>query len=230
MKFLTSDKQNIENNSIVEFSYDVNNKISIHHRWNPLRIRDDKTRLYRNGEISKTMNDLNIAINIWRSIHNCITNAMIIGNESINSGNIYDTDKILETDDVYYSRNIPRDSLLSVHMLNFHNQAIKKKLYEFSKDRSSLLELCGGEGGDMNRWIEYQYSFILSIDLVKQNIYNPRSGGYSRLLKKKNQSRKIAKDEKNYFPDIVFAVGDCAESINNSVLLKLLMMKKVIIY
>ena len=214
-EILTSDKQNIENNSIVEFSYDVNNKISIHHRWNPLRIRDDKTRLYRNGEISKTMNDLNIAINIWRSIHNCITNAMIIGNESINSGNIYDTDKILETDDVYYSRNIPRDSLLSVHMLNFHNQAIKKKLYEFSKDRSSLLELCGGEGGDMNRWIEYQYSFILSIDLVKQNIYNPRSGGYSRLLKKKNQSRKFAKDEKNYFPDIVFAVGDCAESINN---------------
>ena len=71
-------------------------------------------------------------------------------------------DKILESDDVYYSRNIPRDSLLSLHMLNFHNQAIKKKLYEYSKDRNSLLELCGGEGGDMNRWVEYNYSFILA--------------------------------------------------------------------
>jgi hypothetical protein len=97
-------------------------------------------------------------------------------------------------------------------MLNFHNQCIKKKLYEFSSNRSSLLELCGGEGGDMNRWLEYNYSFILSIDLVKQNIYNPRSGGYSRLIKKKNQSRKM--NDKVYFPDIVFAVGDCSIPIN----------------
>tara|TARA_B110000858_G_scaffold198357_1_gene264236 strand:- start:2060 stop:4999 length:2940 start_codon:yes stop_codon:yes gene_type:complete len=214
---LTHDNQFIEDNSIIEFSYDVNDKISINHRWNPLRVRDDKTRLYKKGEISKTMNDLNIAINVWRSIHNSITNAMIIGNQDPDINNIYNntTDKILESDDVYYSRNIPRDSLLSIHMLNFHNQAIKKKLYEYSKDRNSLLELCGGEGGDMNRWIEYNYSFILSIDLVKKNIYNPRSGGYSRLIKKKNQTRKISKDEKVYFPDIVFVAGDCSESINN---------------
>ena len=221
---LTDDNQLIEDNSIIEFNYDVNHKISINHRWNPLRVRDDKTRLYRKGEISKTMNDLNIAINVWRSIHNSITNAMIIGNQDTNINKVYNntTDKILEADDIYYSRNIPRESLLSVHMLNFHNQAIKKKLYEYSKDRNSLLELCGGEGGDMNRWIEYNYSFILSIDLVKQNIYNPRSGGYSRLIKKKNQSRRISKDEKVYFPDIVFAAGDCAESINNGTAAKVI--------
>ena len=221
---LTDDNQIIEDNSIVEFNYDVNNKICIHYRWNPLRIRDDKTRLYRKGELSKTMNDLNIAINVWRSMHNCITNAMIIGNQDINLNKVYNTttDKILEADDVYYSRNIPRDSLLSVHMLNFHNQAIKKKLYEYSSDRSSLLELCGGEGGDMNRWIEYNYSFILSVDLVKQNIYNPRSGGYSRLIKKKNQYRKVSKDEKTYFPDIVFVAGDCSESINNGTAAKVI--------
>ena len=214
----------IENNSIIEFSYDVNNKISINHRWNPLRVRDDKTRLYKKGEISKTMNDLNIAINVWRSIHNSITNAMIIGNQDTNINKVYNntTDKILESDDVYYSRNIPRDSLLSIHMLNFHNQAIKKKLYEYSKDRNSLLELCGGEGGDMNRWIEYNYTFVLSIDLVKKNIYNPRSGGYSRLIKKKNQARRISKEDKVYFPDIVFAAGDCAESINNGTAAKVI--------
>ncbi len=211
----TDDNKIIEDNSIIEFSYEVNNNISIHHRWNPLRIRDDKTRLYKKGEISKTMNDLNIAINIWRSIHNSVTNSMIMGKEDININNTYNNnsiDKILDSDDVYYSRNIPRESLLSIHMLNFHNQCIKKKLYEFSSNRSSLLELCGGEGGDMNRWLEYRYSFILSIDLVKQNIYNPRSGGYSRLIKKKNQSRKM--QDKVFFPDIVFAVGDCSVSIN----------------
>ena len=210
----TEEDQIIEDNSIIEFSYDPNDKISIHYRWNPLRIRDDKTRLFKKGEISKTMNDLNIAINIWRSIHNSVTNAMIMGNDDININKVYNNnsiDKILDSGDVYYSRNIPRESLLSIHMLNFHNQCIKKKLYEYSSNRSSLLELCGGEGGDMNRWLEYQYSFILSIDLVKQNIYNPRSGGYSRLIKKKNQSRK---NTNAYFPDIVFAVGDCSVPIN----------------
>ncbi len=212
----TEDDNIIENNSIVEFSYDVNDKISINHRWNPLRIRDDKTRLFRTGELSKTMNDLNIAINVWRSIHNSVTYAMIMGNEDINDNDYSNTsiEKILDTGDVYYSRNIPRESLLSINMLNFHNQCIKKKLYEYSTDRNSLLELCGGEGGDMNRWLDYQYSFVLSIDLVKRNIYNPRSGGYSRLIKRKNQLKRINSGEKIYFPDIVFVVGDCSKPIN----------------
>lgn len=208
----TIENQIIENNQIIEFSYDLNSKISIHHRWNPLRVREDKTRLYLSGEISKTMNDLSTAINVWRSIHNSVTNQMIMGNEITNLEN--EDDKILESDDIYYSRNIPRESLLSVNMLNFHNQCIKNKLYQFSKDRTSLLELCGGEGGDMNRWIDFEYNFILSIDLVKQNIYNPKSGGYSRLLKKKNQFKRLHKD-KYYFPDMVFAVGDCSLPINN---------------
>jgi|UniRef100_A0A6C0JP37 hypothetical protein len=212
----TSDNDNIEDNSIVEFSYDNNDKVYISHRWNPLRVRDDKTRLYRKGEISKTMNDLNTAINVWRSIHNSVTYSMIMGNQTINHNNLLDSnvERILESGDVYYSRNIPRESLLSINMLNFHNQCIKKKLYEFSKDRNSLLELCGGEGGDMNRWLDYQYSFILSIDLVKQNIYNPRSGGYSRMLKRKNQYKRISSSDKAYFPDMVFAVGDCSLPIN----------------
>jgi len=221
----TENNENIENNSIIEFSYEPNNKKNIHHRWSPLRVREDKTRLFKTGEISKTMNDLNIAINIWRSIHNSVTNAMIMGNEDINFNTIYNNnivDKLLDTGDVYYSRNIPRESLLSIHMLNFHNQCIKKKLYEYSSNRTSLLELCGGEGGDMNRWLEYQYSFILSIDLVKQNIYNPRSGGYSRLIKKKNQSRRNNKGDNIYFPDIVFTVGDCSVPINTGECAKIL--------
>ena len=102
--------------AIVEFNYDkriIKFQLIIDGTF--LRVRDDKTRLYRKGEISKTMNDLNIAINVWRSIHNSITNAMIIGNQDTNINKIYNntTDKILEADDVYYSRAIPRESLLS---------------------------------------------------------------------------------------------------------------------
>ena len=78
----TMENQIIENNQIIEFSYDLNNKISINHRWNPLRVREDKTRLFLSGEISKTMNDLSTAVNVWRSIHNSVTNQMIITNSN----------------------------------------------------------------------------------------------------------------------------------------------------
>ena len=207
----------IEDNSIIEFSYELNNDKSVNLRWSADRVREDKTRLYRQGKLSKTLNDLTIALNIWRCIHNNVTTAMIMGNDVVFSKEASDSavDRILETDDVYYTRNIPRESLLSLYMLNFHNQGIKKKLYSMPTERSSLLELCGGEGGDMNRWLDNNYSFILSIDLVKKNIYNPRSGGYSRILKQRNRFKKMNEGSKVYFPDIVFATGDCSESIRD---------------
>ena len=68
----------------------------------------------------------------------------------------------------------------------------------------------------MNRWLDNNYSFILSIDLVKKNIYNPRSGGYSRILKQRNRFKKMNEGSKVYFPDIVFATGDCSYKLHLS--------------
>jgi len=201
----------IENNSIVEFQYNNDDKLHVSERWNVLRVREDKTRIYRNeNTLSKTANDYGVALNIWRSIHIPVTMAMIIGNENISS--IEDVEN-LDSEDIYYSRNISRDNLLSVHMLNFHNQGIKRYLYkDIPKKKGSLLELCCGDGGDMNRWIDSGYNFILGIDFVKHNIYNPVSGGYSRMLKRRKQFIKNAPKDA-YFPNIVFAAGDCSANI-----------------
>jgi SAM-dependent methyltransferase len=203
----------IENNSIVEFQYNNDENIHISERWNVLRVREDKTRIYRNeNTLSKTANDYGVALNIWRSIHVPVTMAMITGNENLSYINNVEN---LDSDDIYYSRNITRDNLLSVHMLNFHNQGIKRYLYkEVSKNKGSLLELCCGDGGDMNRWIDSGYNFILGIDYVKHNIYNPVSGGYSRMLKRRKQFVKNAPKD-SYFPNIVFAAGDCSANIKN---------------
>lgn len=204
----------IESDSIIEFKYINNNTMNIHDRWIPIRVREDKTRIYKRGQLSKTANDISVALNIWSSIHNPVTTAMITGNENINNKEVNLT-KLLQSDDIYYSRNIPRNSLLSYNMMNFHNICIKKMLYDFPKDKATLLELAGGQGGDMNRWVDSGYKFILSIDLVKNNIYNSRSGAYSRLLRNKaNYMRQYTK-EKAYFPDIAFACGDCSVSIKN---------------
>jgi SAM-dependent methyltransferase len=203
----------IENNSIVEFQYNNDNDLYVSERWKPLRVRDDKTRIYRNEKtLSKTANDYGVALNIWRSIHNPVTIAMIMGNENISSKHAIEN---LDTEDIYYTRNISRDNLLSVHMLNFHNQGIKKYLYkDIPKKKGSLLELCCGDGGDMNRWIDSGYNFILGIDFVKHNIYNPVSGGYSRMMKRRKQFIRKG-DNTAYFPNIVFAAGDCAAYIKN---------------
>jgi len=206
----------IESESIVEFKYINDTSIPISQRWVPLRVREDKTRIYKKGILSKTANDLGVALNIWRSIHNPVTSAMITGNEPVYNKDIdiSTDDRLLEADDVYYSRNIPRESLLSVSMLNFHNQGIKKMLYDKPLKKKSLLELACGEAGDLGRWLDSGYSFILGIDFVKKNIYNPKSGCYARMLKRQYQYVNNV-EKKIFYPDMAFAVGDCAMPIKN---------------
>lgn len=208
----------IEGESIVEFKYTLDEKIPIGLRWSALRVREDKTRIYKQGKLSKTANELGVAINIWRSIHLPVTASMIIGNEPVFSKDAPDDmeDRLLETDDIYYSREIPRDSLLSVHMLNFHNQGIKRALYMKTEKKGTLLELACGQGGDMNRWVDAKFSFVLGVDLVKNNIYNPRYGAYSRMLKRRKQYvEKVEDADKINYIDMVFVVGDCTANLKD---------------
>jgi hypothetical protein len=65
-------------------------------------------------------------------------------------------------------------------MQQFHNIGIKNMLYSKHKYKDALLELACGEGGDMNRWIENSYKFVLGIDYVKNNIQIPERGYWLR--------------------------------------------------
>jgi hypothetical protein len=78
----------IEDEIIVEFNYDIT-ETNPSLRWKPMRVREDKTRIYRQGILSKTLNDYKTASNIWRSIHNPISQSNIMGNERI-INNAYD--------------------------------------------------------------------------------------------------------------------------------------------
>jgi len=204
----------IEGDLIVEFRYILDESIPVSMRWIPMRVRDDKTRVYKTGELSQTANDLKVALSIWRTIHNPVTESIIRGKAPIMNMDILDVE-LLEADDVYYSRNIPREALLSYNMLQFHNLGIKTMLYSKHKKKGSLVELACGEGGDMKRWIDNDYKFILGIDLVKKNIYGPMSGAYSRLLGERKRYFRVRKEEreKPIFPNMVFIAGDCGKSI-----------------
>jgi hypothetical protein len=208
----------ITNDSIVEFAYDPSKKnVPIMNRWIPLRVRVDKTRIFKkNQTLSKTANDLNVAISIWRTIHKPVERDMITGVQNIPTEAISGTleERLLGIDDVYYARDIPRQFMLSVHMLDFHNQGIKKMLYSRIPEnrRDSLLELACGMAGDLPRWRDYGYRFIMGVDISRDNITNPRQGAYARMLKQK-QGLKLVVDgvEQIIYPKTVFLIGDCAK-------------------
>jgi hypothetical protein len=96
----------IDNNTIVEFRYDL-----IEKRWIPIRVRTDKTRIFNKGVFDKTANSVQVALDTWDTIHNMISASMIIGNieeiKSDKSEELVATDNVLETDDIYYERNVP---------------------------------------------------------------------------------------------------------------------------
>jgi hypothetical protein len=220
----------IETESIVEFRYINDKTIPVNERWKAIRVREDKTRLLRSKRIqstgsnglsivSKTANDHSVAQNIWRSIHNPVTDAMIRGKEPVFGSEAFDTSsgKLLESDDSYYSREIPRNHLFSGSMIFFHNHGVKKALYEMPQKRKTLLDLACGEGSDMGRWISSGYDFVFGIDFDRKGIYNPRSGIYNRMIAMKKKNYRTNKNEgiNERLPDMAFAVGDCSLNIKN---------------
>ncbi len=208
----TEENDKIDNDTIIEFRYDIDEK-----QWIPIRIREDKTRIYKGGSFSKTANSLPVAINVWRSIHNPISKELIIGSSRLLERDVSSEiqGKSLEADDIYYSRGIPRRSLLSYNMTTFHNIGIKEKLYLMPQKRTSLLELACGQAGDLSRWLKGNYNFIFGIDYAKDNIYKPNDGAYARVLKEFSRFNREKKDDKVFFPNIVLAAGDCGLDIKS---------------
>lgn len=205
----------IENNTIVEFRYDLNEK-----RWVPIRLREDKTRILKKGINDKTANSTQVALDTWDTIHNMISMSMITGGEDIKNIEMKE-DNILETDDIYYERKVPFNNI-SNGMLYYH-MLIKSRLYNSPElikinnraTRGTLLEMACGQAGDFNNWKFSKYSFVLGLDLVKSNIYTSK-GSYARIFREhKKQLTYNNKTGKNFqLLDMAFIVGDCTKNLN----------------
>jgi hypothetical protein len=173
-------------------------------RWRVMRVRKDKTRLYRaSGNISRAANDMRTARNIWVSLHEPVTRAMILGREVVaNDAGVVESG----VDERYYARDIPRYHLLSVNMQNFHNLVVKRCLFERPPPsrRRRLLELACGQAGDLPRWTAAGYASVVGIDKNKNNIQDVANGAYARALRQ-------ASGAQGRVPACAFLVGDCAE-------------------
>ena len=194
-QMFTEENEIFEDNTIVEFSYDFTKESGW--RWVPLRVRHDKTGEMLQGA-KNYGNAYHVADSNWKSIHNPITEEMIVTGENIPEMNI--------DDDVYYNKNT--NNFKTQSMKDFHNLYVKMMLItKTSKRGDTLIDFACGKAGDLSKWIAAHLSFVFGIDVSKDNLENRLDGACVRYL----QSRKKNKN----MPYALFVNGDSAYNIIN---------------
>lgn len=185
--------------------------------WRPLRIRHDKTERYQMTKaIGSTANDINTALSIWRSICFPIGIDMLTGVKEIESGEVKAA-QAASSGYMYYIRNRPREQMASLPMLVFHNQFVKKTslIMKFKGHALSLFDMGCGRGGDINRWIDAQFTRVVGIDPVNDNLTNPgpvNEGACSRAL---SAMKKVQSQGSTRVPKIVFLRMDASRIIDS---------------
>ena len=194
-------KDTITPDSIVEMAYRPENEEGW--RWEPTRVRWDKTERYQKGKM--TMNADWVAEDIWNSIHNPITETMI------RTGTV--ADEVAEKKGaVYYAhkKRAERDNSLMRTHNNFHNEYIKSRILLQStlKPGDALLDLACGRGGDLHKWLKSNVGWVLGLDVNLDCLVTPDTGAYGRYLKRKIQS-------KGPVPPMLFVQADATRNIRD---------------
>jgi hypothetical protein len=194
---LTEEKEVIEDNMIVEFSYDAQKEEQW--RWKPLRVRYDKTAEFRAGQ-RNFGNAYHVANSNWRTLHNPITEEMITTGMDISGGGVADDD------DVYYNRTSGQTNTRALR--DFHNRYVKKILLNsVAKRGDTLIDLAVGKGGDFPKWIGANLRFVFGIDIARDNIQNRLDGACARFLNFRKNFRVM--------PDALFVNGNSSVNIRN---------------
>jgi len=159
-KGLAHDSENnrIEDNTIIECSYDVEKR-----RWIIMRTRYDKTFQYKVQNRTVYGNDWAAADDIWSSIHIPVSEEMISHCASVP---VDDT----QEDEIYYKTEIDRKARILNNSYNFH-RSIKYELYpQCLNEKDTLLEFGVGKAGDLPIWKRLKLSRVVGIDPAIQGL------------------------------------------------------------
>jgi len=194
-QMFTIERQTFTDNTIVEFAYNQDNQGLW--KWEPIRVRYDKTAEFRQG-LNSFGNDYTTANNNWYSIHNPITNTMIFTGRDIPSEEI--------SSDIYY--NSMSSDKLTIGMRDFHNLVVKKMLIQsVSRKGNTLIDYACGKGGDFPKWIAANLSFVFGIDISKDNIENRINGACARFLNYRRDFKQM--------PYALFVNGNSSKNIRS---------------
>lgn len=196
-KMFSLENEVFEDNTIVEFSYDLTKEDGW--KWVPLRVRYDKTAKLRRGE-KEFGNAYKVCNENWKSIQPSgrITEEMLSTGLNIPSVNV--------SEDVYY--NTPAGKFKTEAMKNFHNLYVKKKLIVgASKQGDTLIDYACGKAGDLPKWIAAKLTFVFGVDISKDNLENRLDGACARFLKMKKSNKNV--------PYALFVNGNSAFNIKD---------------
>lgn len=195
-KMFTEDREVFSDEMIVEFRYNPDKEAQW--RWEPLRVRYDKTAEYRSG-LKNYGNAYHVANTNWHSLHNPVTREMMATGEGIPDE--------LGDDDIYYNR-VGR-STSTRGLRDFHNLFVKNRLIlSVSKPGNTLIDYAVGKGGDMSKWIAARLSFVFGIDIARDNIENRVDGACARYLNYRKRFKQM--------PAALYVHGNGSVNIRNT--------------
>jgi hypothetical protein len=195
----TEEGEFFEEHTIVEFRYDPTRPR--YWRWIPLRVRLDKTMELKNGSRNYG-NAYHVANNIWKSIHNPITEEML------KDPTFLPESVALAMNNTYYKTD--HVSKMTVNMRNFHNLFVKSKLIKsVAKPDDILIDYACGKGGDLHKWIDGKLKFVLGLDIFRDNILNSKDGACHRYL---DATKNLARGK----PKCLFLEADSRKNIRSS--------------
>jgi len=198
---LTEEHEYFEEDTIVEFRYDITRSGAW--KWVPLRVRYDKTNELRSG-LKNYGNAYHVANGNWHSIHNPVSEDMIM-----TGTNIPET-MAISNEDVYYNRSgKDTDGISTKPLRDFHNLFVKRKLIMGVSNRgNTLIDYAVGKAGDLPKWIAAKLDFVFGIDVSKDNIENHLDGACARYLNFRKKYHRM--------PGALFVNGNSGSNIRNA--------------
>jgi mRNA (guanine-N7-)-methyltransferase len=214
LKMFTEENQIMEDDTIVEFRYEINSKDKMT-SWIPLRVRDDKTKEYKTKK-NNFGNAYHVANSNWHSIHNPVTKNILVGETKISKDDLLNNES-----DIYYNnnKNANRADSHTIRLRKFHN-FVKETLIRYAsnkKEKSTLIDMAVGKAGDLHKWLNTNILGVLGIDISEDNIHNPHDGACKRYIElfTQNKIKRYNKGGKKTNMFGMFISGDTSKNINN---------------
>ena len=179
----------IEDHTVVEFIFDgFQTGEDNAYKWIPLKTRYDKTEsVQKYGK--KYGNNLNIAIRIWRTITNPITEENIA---SLANPNTYQkeidilskTGATRQIDRTYYQKHTD----IAAGMRAFNNWIKTNMIMTYCRNKKNVLDIGCGRGGDILKFVHAGVGEYVGLDIDNNGLYviNDSASNRYKNLKKSN--------------------------------------------
>ena len=183
----------ISDETVVEFSFDMlKGDIDDAYKWIPMRTRYDKTEsVQKYGR--KYGNHLQIAIRIWKTIVNPITEDTItsLGNSITYPKEI---ERLSKSSDTYKKQNFVYYQLKSADakgMRAFNNWIKSSMILTYCRNKNNVLDIGCGRGGDLNKFVQAGIKEYVGIDIDNNGLYVINDSAYNRYKNLRSSHKNV---------------------------------------